>query len=206
MPTAIGARGSVRDPAASVFDRPTALVAVLAGDPLLNEALVCAVRSASTRTISALDLSPLAPQMVEVDAFLVVPGPDPRRLGAMLATLRRQSPAIVIVALSLDEQRLVSLAAEVGTPIHTAGTVDEALMHIRQVGASAMGMAEQLTPRHLEILNGVARGVMPSDLAVELGISMKTMNNHLGAAYRRLGVDNLTQAMLRAHNLGLIRL
>lgn len=184
----------------------TSVVAVLAEDPLLNQALAAAIRSASTTTVSAAELGPAAPELAEADAFLVVPGPDPRRLGTMLAALRRQSPRLVIVALSPDQQRLVGLAAVVGTPIETAATVDEALAVIRSAGAAAAGLAEHLTPRHLQILRGIAAGSTPLDVAQAMGITMKTLNNHLGSVYRRLDVENLTQAILRAHQFGLIRL
>jgi DNA-binding CsgD family transcriptional regulator len=40
--------------------------------------------------------------------------------------------------------------------------------------------------------------------ASQLGITSKTVNNHLGSVYRRLGVENLTQAVLRAIRFGLI--
>jgi DNA-binding CsgD family transcriptional regulator len=192
-------------PSAEVGDR-TALVAVLAEDRLLHQALASAIRSASCRTISAADLSPSAPELAEAQAFLVVPGPDPRRLGLMLAALRRQSPTLSIVALSPDQQRLVALAAEIGSPIETASTVDEALALIRSASATVAGLVEPLTPRHLEILRGIAAGRTPLQVANDIGITMKTLNNHLGSVYRRLDVENLTQAVLRAHRLGLVRL
>ncbi len=199
MSTAVGPSKPTNDPTA-------ARIAVLSAEPLLSAALVCALNSATTIAFDALELSPHAPELADTDAILVVPRPDPRRLGAMLARLRRQTPSLVIVALSPYRTRLFSLADVVDTTIDMATSVDEALTHLRRVGAHRIGIREPLTPRHLEILNGVARGASPAQLTKELGISMKTMNNHLGAAYRRLGVDNLTHAILRAHQLGLIRL
>ncbi len=124
----------------------------------------------------------------------------------MLAMMRERSPQVAIVALSHEQQRLVTLAAAVGTPIETAVNVEEALGHIRAVGAAYAGLAEPLTPRHLQILTGIAKGHSTPEVAASIGITMKTLNNHLGAVYRRLGVDNLTQAVLRAQRLGLIRL
>ena len=63
-----------------------------------------------------------------------------------------------------------------------------------------------LTPRHVEILQQLASGCTPTEAAVELGITIKTLNNHLGVAYRRLGTRNVTQAVLTAVRQGIIQL
>ncbi len=61
-----------------------------------------------------------------------------------------------------------------------------------------------ITPRHAQILQYVAEGMSVHQAASQLGITSKTVNNHLGSVYRRLGVENLTQAVLRAIRFGLI--
>ena len=61
-----------------------------------------------------------------------------------------------------------------------------------------------ITPRHAQILQYVADGLSVQEAAQRLGITPKTVNNHLGAVYRRLGVENLTQAVLQAIRTGLI--
>jgi DNA-binding CsgD family transcriptional regulator len=63
-----------------------------------------------------------------------------------------------------------------------------------------------LTNRHVRILQELADGSSPSEAAVQLGITVKTLNNHLGTVYKRLGARNVTQAVLIALRSGAIRL
>jgi DNA-binding NarL/FixJ family response regulator len=179
-------------------------IAVYTEESLLGDALVAAISSSAVQAMLVHDIS--AASGTDVDSLFVVPGNDPRSLGAELAAIRARHPEKVIIALSPDEQRLVWLAAAVGSPIETSVDLLEAISLARRVAAKANGLAEGLTPRHLDILRGVSKGFGPNDVADQLGITMKTLNNHLGAVYRRLGVDNLTHAVLRAYRLGLIDL
>jgi DNA-binding NarL/FixJ family response regulator len=180
------------------------LIAVYTEESLLGDALVAAISSSAVQAVLVSDLS--VASSPDVDSLFVVPGSDPRPLGAALAAIRARQPGKVIIALSPDEQRLVLLAASVGSPIESSGDLLEAISLARRVAAKANGLNEGLTPRHLDILRGVSKGFGPNDVAEQLGITMKTLNNHLGAVYRRLGVDNLTHAVLRAYRLGLIDL
>lgn len=51
-----------------------------------------------------------------------------------------------------------------------------------------------LTPRQREVLILVAQGATNQQIARELGLSRRTVENHLSAAYRRLDVSNRTAA------------
>ena len=61
-----------------------------------------------------------------------------------------------------------------------------------------------ITTRHAQILQHVADGRTVQETAKLLGITSKTVNNHLGSVYRRLDVENLTQAVLQAIRLGFV--
>lgn len=63
-----------------------------------------------------------------------------------------------------------------------------------------------LTGRQVEVLQLVADGLSTQQAARRIGISAKTVNNHLGAVYARLDALNLTQAVLEAARRGLIQL
>lgn len=65
------------------------------------------------------------------------------------------------------------------------------------------GIAE-LTPRQREILVAVARGLSNKDIAVQFGLSEKTVKVHVGAIFRALAVFNRTQAANAAMAAGLI--
>ncbi len=63
-----------------------------------------------------------------------------------------------------------------------------------------------LSPRQVEILQGIADGLSTKQVARELGITQKTVHNHLNAIYRRLDTQSLTHAVLSAVRLGIIDL
>lgn len=58
--------------------------------------------------------------------------------------------------------------------------------------------ASPLTPRQHEVLELVAHGMSNKRIAGELGIAEKTVKAHLGSILSKLGVDDRTQAALRA--------
>ena len=65
---------------------------------------------------------------------------------------------------------------------------------------------ELLSDRQVEILQKIANGLGTKQVARDLGITQKTVHNHLNAIYRRLDTQSLTQAVLSAVRLGIIHL
>ncbi|MFM7068594.1 MAG: response regulator [Actinomycetes bacterium] len=63
-----------------------------------------------------------------------------------------------------------------------------------------------LSDRQIEILQMIANGLSTKQVARELGITQKTVHNHLNAIYRRLDTQSLTHAVLSAVRLGIIDL
>ncbi|MET0557194.1 MAG: response regulator transcription factor [Solirubrobacterales bacterium] len=63
----------------------------------------------------------------------------------------------------------------------------------------APGGGEALSPRELEVLQMVADGHANKAIALRLGISEKTVKNHLSAVFQKIGVTDRTQAALWAH-------
>jgi DNA-binding NarL/FixJ family response regulator len=63
-----------------------------------------------------------------------------------------------------------------------------------------------LTERECEILQRVAEGQRPKEVARELAISVRTVNNHLASVYRKLDARGRLDAVLLAARLGIIRL
>lgn len=64
-------------------------------------------------------------------------------------------------------------------------------------GSPGAAARARLTARQLESLISVAEGATVQAAARELGVSPKTLDNHLQAAYARLGVSNRTAALAR---------
>ncbi|WP_332328058.1 response regulator transcription factor [Streptomyces sp. WMMC897] len=60
-----------------------------------------------------------------------------------------------------------------------------------------------LTGRELGVLRLLARGLSNRLIARSLGISEKTVKNHLSGVYLKIGATDRTQAALYAHRLGL---
>ena len=64
---------------------------------------------------------------------------------------------------------------------------------------------EGLTPRELEILECIAQGRDNAQTAATLGMSEKTVRNHITRIFDKLAVENRPQAIVRAREAGLGR-
>jgi DNA-binding NarL/FixJ family response regulator len=61
-----------------------------------------------------------------------------------------------------------------------------------------------LTARECEVLGLLATGMPNKAIAKQLGISPKTVNNHIESIYSKLGVTNRAGAAMRAMQHGLV--
>jgi DNA-binding NarL/FixJ family response regulator len=66
--------------------------------------------------------------------------------------------------------------------------LEEAARHEKRPGLTA------LTPRELEVLQMIAFGMTNAEAASRLHLSVHAIKFHLAAIYRRLGVNNRTEA------------
>jgi DNA-binding NarL/FixJ family response regulator len=62
-----------------------------------------------------------------------------------------------------------------------------------------------LTPREREVLERIAQGQANARIAADLGVSTKTVGNHVSAILTKLRVAARAEAMLRARDVGLGR-
>lgn len=62
-----------------------------------------------------------------------------------------------------------------------------------------------LTDRELEVLNAVAQGERSKEVAIQLGISERTVKAHLASIYNKLGVDSRAAAIAVASQKGLLK-
>jgi len=67
------------------------------------------------------------------------------------------------------------------------------------------GSLDDLTARELQVLDLVARGLDNSTIASQLGISDRTVRNHLNSVFSKLDVDYRPQAVVLAREAGLGR-
>ena len=62
---------------------------------------------------------------------------------------------------------------------------------------------EQLTPREVEVLTLIAKGLRNSDVAIALGLAETTIATHIKTIYRKLGISSRAEAALHANRMGL---
>lgn len=93
----------------------------------------------------------------------------------------------------LNAVRFMS-AGEVYVPV--------ALMR-EEAAAPAHPMAEMLSPRENEVLNGLCRGLANKEIARELDLQEVTIKLHVRTLCRKLDAKNRTQAALAAKEAGL---
>lgn len=65
---------------------------------------------------------------------------------------------------------------------------------------------EELTPREMDILWGIAKGFTYGEIAERLDISKQTVPVHIKHVYRKLQANNRSEAVFEASRRGLIRL
>jgi two-component system response regulator DegU len=63
-----------------------------------------------------------------------------------------------------------------------------------------------VSAREIEVLQLIAEGASPPEVAERLFISVKTVKNHLSSIYDKLDARDRTQAVLKGLRLGIIRL
>jgi two-component system, NarL family, response regulator DegU len=66
--------------------------------------------------------------------------------------------------------------------------------------------ATQVSAREVEVLQLIAEGASPPEVAERLFISVKTVKNHLSSIYEKLDARDRTQAVLKGLRMGIIRL
>jgi DNA-binding NarL/FixJ family response regulator len=161
----------------------------------------------------------LKPDVVLMD--LVMPRLD--GIGAM-RELRRLLPGTRVIVLTsyTDDERIMpairagaagyllktAQPAEVARAVRAAAD-GEAILHPRAAARLLDAVAEpdvsgRLTPREREVLRLIGRGFANKRIALELGLSEKTVKTHVSHVLSKLGVTDRTAAALYAVRAGLL--
>jgi DNA-binding NarL/FixJ family response regulator len=88
--------------------------------------------------------------------------------------------------------------------------LDELLARVRRLIDRTQGHRQAasddhgLTPRELEVLQLLGRGKRAPEIALELGITPKTVSSHVQHILVKLGVHSRAQAVARAYEYGLV--
>ncbi len=157
----------------------------------------------------------LGPDVVLMDLNLPgLPG-----LEAIRRLTRREPTPAVLVLTMVDDDDSVAAALQMGARgyLLKGATQEEVLAAIRTVAAGGAvfgagaarrflaggrGVAATLTEREAEVLALVADGRSNPEIAAELGLSVKTVQNHVSHVLAKLQVRDRTQAALRMRGLG----
>jgi DNA-binding NarL/FixJ family response regulator len=90
------------------------------------------------------------------------------------------------------------------SPAVTQKLVDE-FRRLSAMSPPSAPLPSPLSPREIEVAKLVASGASNKDIARALGIAEGTAKNHVTHLLEKLGVEDRTQAALRARDLGLVR-
>jgi DNA-binding NarL/FixJ family response regulator len=178
------------------------------------------VGEAATGAEAVTQARAMRPDVVLMD--LQMPGLDGP--GA-IATLREQAPEIQVLVLTTygtdaDITRAIDAGAtgyllkdapreQLFSAIRSAARGESVLspsVATRVLGRMRAPAQEALSPRELEILQAVARGLSNKEIGRQLYVSEATVKTHLLRVFSKLGVDDRTAAVTVALERGIIRL
>jgi DNA-binding NarL/FixJ family response regulator len=178
------------------------------------------IGEAATGTEAVAQARALGPDVVLMDLQMPdLEGP------AAIATLREQAPEVRVLVLTTygtdaDITRAVDAGAtgyllkdapreQLFGAIRAAAEGESVLspsVATRVLGRMRAPAEEALSPRELEILQAVARGLSNNDIGRRLYVSEATVKTHLLRVFGKLGVDDRTAAVTVALERGIIRL
>lgn len=90
---------------------------------------------------------------------------------------------------------------------HGKSVLDAALVQkliAKLAGKTESALIEPLTDRELQILSLTGKGFTNKAIGAQLGISDRTVQNHLANIFQKLNAESRTEAVMRAVSLGLI--
>lgn len=104
--------------------------------------------------------------------------------------LRRRGTRVVFLGASPDEEEAAAVPTDASVSALAAALVPASAMT-----PAAASLTHRLTRREKEILDLVARGLAAKQVAGQLGISPKTVEQHKTRIFAKLGVRNQTAAV-----------
>lgn len=174
----------------------------------------------------------LAKENADLDMVLLdlaLPGPGRTSGYALISRIHEHTPSVPVLVVSALEApenvRLAISSGAMGFVPKSAGS-EVLLTALKQVLDGNISVPEtldfgdwddgegaqphphpdvrQLTRRQLQVLTAVCQGKTNREVALELGLSEKTIKAHVTGVFKVLHVQNRTQAVLIARRLGMM--
>jgi DNA-binding NarL/FixJ family response regulator len=101
---------------------------------------------------------------------------------------------------------LVTIIRRVNAGPSVANRVLKEFRELAVYGQEAAPIFAPLSPREVEILDNIAKGMTNKQVAYALSISEQTVKNHMSSILRKLSVNDRTQAVVYAMKQGWIRI
>jgi DNA-binding NarL/FixJ family response regulator len=98
--------------------------------------------------------------------------------------------------------RVVAAGGSLFAPTVTRRLIEEFARRVRAPEPPAA--LDELTPRELEVLRLVARGLSNAEIAAELVVSEHTTKTHVASVLSKLSLRNRVQAVVLAYETGLV--
>ncbi len=130
--------------------------------------------------------------------------------GGFIGVFVEQGPFTAEMLSNLLEQELVpaefrEYALNVYNATSQSATISKNIITLKSSSGKAIPvLIDPLTDRELEVLCLMAEGLTYQDVAERLIISLNTVRYHVKAIYGKLNVNNRTQAIEHARQLGIL--
>jgi len=205
-------------------------VFIVADDPLARAGLASLLNGPSAATVVGQEAAgadlPGAPAAADPDVIVWDLGQDPASALEHLAIMDTSgAPVVALVPHEADAAGAIAAGArgvlprdiESGPLLAALQAVAQGMVVVDPALVSALlpaadrhrdrispALAEDLTPRELEVLQLLADGLSNKQMAQRLGVSEHTVKFHVNAILSKLDAHSRTEAVTRAARLGLI--
>jgi len=126
----------------------------------------------------------------------------------IFAFLAAGAAGYLLKDVSVDQLIRAVRAVHAGESMLDPAITRKVISHFAQAEekAAAPSGSDQITERELEVLKLAAQGLSNREIALQLGISVRTAQTHLSNVFNKLGVGSRTEAVMYALRQGLITL
>jgi DNA-binding NarL/FixJ family response regulator len=187
---------------------------------------IVGMAASADEAIAAAAANP--PDVVLMDIHL--PGANGVEATRSVLALAPSTAVLALTMVDDDEMVLAAMAAGARGYLLKDATADEVIAAVRMVaaggavlgariasrllgqravetrpdsaaGGAIIGSGEELTAREREVLEHLAKGASNRQIARDLGVSLKTVQNHVSRILDKLQAADRTQAVLRARGI-----